>query len=262
MDSYLNPFQMQRNLLITIILAISGSLVGQTADQSAPEGMVYIPGGTSMMGSNSHQGIAAPEHRVNLTPFYMDICEVTNRQYYEFCKQTGYKFPEFWGMEIYKSGMDFPDHPVVGVSQFDASEYAEWAGKRLPTEAEWEYAARGGLEQISYPFGEEADHSHARYKHPQADKGPVKTGTYASNGYGLFDMSGNVWEWVSDWFSESYYQESEEKDPIGPPGGTFKVLRGGGWHSGGGCISVHRRNALPQQWCDMAGGFRCVKELD
>ena len=95
-----------------------------------------------------------------------------------------------------------------------------------------------------------------------AEKGPVETGSYSPNDYGLFDMSGNAWEWVSDWFSETYYQESKEKDPRGPSGGTFKVLRGGGWHSGGECISVHRRNALPQHWLDIAGGFRCAKDVD
>jgi sulfatase modifying factor 1 len=105
--------------------------------------MVLIPGGTFMMGSDKGQAIAAPKHPVTLQAFYMDIHEVSNREYEEYCRATGSKFPEFWGMDLYKSGPDYPDYPVVGVSQFEATQYAEWAGKRLPTEAEWEHAARG-----------------------------------------------------------------------------------------------------------------------
>lgn len=248
-------------IVITVLLPFIITIAyGQTNEEDPPKGMVLIPGGTYLMGSDKAQAIAAPRHPVSLQDFYMDIKELSNREYQEYCLATGYKFPEFWGMEIYKSGPDYPDHPVVGVSQFDASQYAEWAGKRLPTEAEWEYAARGGLEDISYPYGEEADHARSRFNDPEAEKGPVKTGSYPPNAYGLFDMSGNVWEWVSDWFSESYYSESPELEPSGPSFGTFRVFRGGGWHSGAGCTTVHRRNALPSHWVDFAGGFRCVKD--
>lgn len=253
---------MLRLFSFALFILLLGAAHGQTKSPVPPGGMVLIPGGSSMMGSDSHQGIASPKHQVILSSYYMDTYEVSNQKYYDFCMGTGYKLPEFWGMEIYKSGLDYPDHPVVGVSQFDASEYADWAGKRLPTEAEWEHAARGGLDDVSYYFGDKADRSMARYNDPEAEKGPLKTGSYPSNSYGLYDMSGNAWEWVSDWFSESYYSESPEKNPQGPARGSFKVLRGGGWHSGGGCISVHHRNALPQHWLDMAGGFRCVKDLD
>ena len=222
--------------------------------------MVLIPAGTFMIGTENGQAIAAPKHPVILKAFYMDIHEVTNQEYYEYCMALGHKLPEFWGLDLYKSGMDYPDHPVVGVSHFEATQYAEWAGKRLPTEAEWEHAARGGLEDIAYPYGKKADHSMARFNDPEAEKGPVKTGSYPPNAYGLYDMSGNAWEWVSDWFFESYYSESAEENPGGPSCGTFRVFRGGGWHSGPGCTTVHRRNALPEHWVDMAGGFRCVRD--
>ena len=244
-------------MLSTVLLAF-----GQKGNGNPPDGMVLIPGGTFMMGSNDGQGIAAPKHPVILNAFYMDIREVSNREYEKFCMAAGYKFPEFWGMEIYKSGPDYPDYPVVGVSNFDARQYAEWAGKRLPTEAEWEYAARGGLEDIAYPYGETADHASSRFNDPEAEKGPVKTGSYPPNTYGLHDMSGNAWEWVSDWFSETYYGESPELNPGGPSTGNFRVFRGGGWHSGPGCTSVHHRNALPSHWVDLAGGFRCVKDIN
>lgn len=246
------------SLLLSMTI-ISG--FGQEEVKDPYHGMALIPGGSYWMGSDQGQAIAAPRHLVSLQGFYMDTHEVSNSEYEEFCLATGYRFPEFWGMAIFKSGPGFPDHPVVGVSQFDASQYAEWAGKRLPSEAEWEYAARGGLEDIAYPYGEKADHSRSRFTDPEAEKGPVKTGSYAPNGYGLFDMSGNVWEWVSDWFSGSYYSESPEQNPAGPANGTFRVFRGGGWHSGPGCTTVHRRNALPSHWVDIAGGFRCVKDV-
>jgi formylglycine-generating enzyme required for sulfatase activity len=164
---------------------------GQDKNAPIPDGMALIPGGTYMMGTDNGQAIAAPKHPVTLSAFYMDIHEVSNREYYEFCIATGNRFPEFWGMELYKSGLDFPDHPVVGVSHLEATRYAEWAGKRLPTEAEWEHAARGSLEDISFPYGENADHSMARFNHPVAEKGPVNRGSYPPNGYGLYDMPGN-----------------------------------------------------------------------
>jgi len=243
-------------LLIPLIAAF-----GQVDVDIPPYGMVLIPGGTFIMGSDKGQAIAAPKHPVSLEAFYMDTREVSNREYEKYCVTTGSGFPEFWGQERYKSGPDYPDHPVVGVSHFEASRFADWAGKRLATEAEWEYAARGGLEDISFPYGEEGDHSMSRFNDPEAVQGTVKTGSYPPNGYGLYDMSGNAWEWVSDWFSESYYGESPEQNPTGPSFGTFRVFRGGGWHSGGSCTTVHRRNALPSNWVDFAGGFRCVKEL-
>ena len=245
------------------MLFIACSLIpsAQETQKKIPDGMVLIPGGTYFMGKPSGGGIATPAHPVTLPSYYMDEKEVTNRQYHEFCMATGNKLPEFWGMDLYKSGLDFPDHPVIGVSQFEASLYAEWAGKRLPTEAEWEYAARGGLQDLDFPVGNESDHSKARFNNPEAEKGPVKTGSFEPNGYGLYDMSGNVWEWVSDWFYAGYYGESPEEAPQGPASGTFKVFRGGGWHSGKSCTTVHRRNALPQHWVDIAGGFRCVRDM-
>lgn len=253
----------QKFVFIIINIFLFSMTNGQTEKETAPPGMVLVPGGTFIMGSNANEHASSfPAHMVNLSPFYMDECEVTNSEYYEFCLEKGHKFPEFWGMEAYKSGPAFPDHPITGVSHFDATLYASWAGKRLPTEAEWEFAARGGLEDIAYPYGEKADHSQARFNDPEAEKGPVMTGSYEANGFGLYDMSGNVWEWVSDWFDPEYYGESAEENPQGPSGGTFRVIRGGGWHSGGGCVSVFYRNGLPQHWVDFAGGFRCVKDTE
>lgn len=249
-------------LLILILCSFNIRAQEDPGKDMIPAGMVLVTGGHFLMGSNHNaNSLAYPAHPVQVAAFYMDVKEVSNSQYMIFCEATGHKYPEFWGMDIYRSGPDYPDHPVLGVSQFDATEYAEWAGKRLPTEAEWEYAARGGLEGISFPYGEEADRTLARINDPHADKGPVRCGSYPPNGFGLFDMSGNVWEWTQDWFDSNYYNASPSENPEGPAKGVFKVLRGGGWHSGPGCTTVFHRNALPMHWVDMAGGFRCVKDV-
>jgi iron(II)-dependent oxidoreductase len=253
--------RMKQTLTAMLILLVALKMYAQTPASEDPEGMVWVEGGTFIMGSGANpHAIDFPPHPVTLARYYMDKCEVTNGQYYEFCTSTGHRLPEFWGMDIYKSGSAFQDYPVVGVNQYEASEYAAWKGKRLPTEAEWEYAARGGLQDVEFPFGEFADHSKARFNDPESEKGPVAVGSYEPNGYGLYDLSGNVWEWVSDWFDEGYYAISPVENPIGPSAGNFKAFRGGGWHSGASCITVHRRNALPQYWVDIAGGFRCVKD--
>jgi formylglycine-generating enzyme required for sulfatase activity len=248
---------------ILFLLCLGGFVLDSAAQPDTPEGMVLIPGGSFVMGSDANpHSPAFPAHRVSLKPFYMDIWEVTNTQYATFCEATGRSYPEFWGMAQFKSGPDFPDYPVLGVNQADAEAYAAWTGKRLPTEAEWEFAARGGVIGRDFPYGDQADHGQARFNHPEKEKGPVPVGTFKPNGYGLYDMAGNVWEWVADWYDEDYYENSPGKDPAGPASGQFKAFRGGGWHSGGGCTRVDHRNALPMYWVDMAGGFRCVKDLE
>jgi len=143
---------MKHLLTIISILAISFS----SLSQDIPQRMVYIQGGEFIMGKDSETGSSSsPAHEVKVSSFYIDICEVSNREYLEFCIESGQRLPEFWNTEIFRSGEQFMDYPVVGVSYGDAVKYAEWIGKRLPTEAEWEYAARGGLEGVDYPYGNE-----------------------------------------------------------------------------------------------------------
>ncbi len=222
-------------------------------------GEIEIPAGSFSMGRDG-EGDNGPLHPVRLARFMMDRTEVTCAAYARFCEETGHHLPFFWNRAGFRCGDDYPDHPVTGVSWQDARDYAQWAGKRLPTEAEWEYAARGGLAGQRYPHGNELSPAFGNYAGNEQD-GTVPVASYEPNGYGLYDMMGNVCEWVIDRYSATYYGESEELCPAGPEHGRFRVIRGGGWKSGPGCVSVDHRNALPANWVDFNVGFRCVRDL-
>jgi len=242
--------------LLLLALLISSIL----QSQEIPVNMVMIPSGEFIMGKNSGNPTDwQPEHKVYIDAFCMDKYEVTNQQYYEFCKAANHPFPEFWGLSRFKSGLEYPDHPVVGISYYDAEKYAKWAGKRLPTEAEWEYASRGGLIGKNFPWGGQEDSSMVNYGKKYG--GILRVGTFRPNGYGLFDVSGNVWEWTSDNYGHDYYSGSPDRNPKGPVSGRFKVIRGGSWHSGTMCIQTYYRNGLSPSWVDFAVGFRCTKSI-
>jgi formylglycine-generating enzyme required for sulfatase activity len=219
--------------------------------------MVLIPGGEFFMGSEDGGDDEVPVHKVYVDSFYMDKYEVTNAQYFKFCRETERDLPEFWEMEEFHSGLEYPNHPVIGVSWRDAKAYAEWAGKRLPTEAEWEYAARGGLVGKRFPSGDDLDTSVANF----ASEGTVPVGSYPPNGFGLHDVAGNVAEWVSDYYHQDYYRFSPQRNATGPQEGKFRGVRGGGWHSGKWCCSVNIRNGLIDRWVDFNVGFRCAKDI-
>jgi len=132
--------------------------------------MVLIPAGEFFMGKDAEVGSDedhSPAHQVRIDAFYLDKYEVTNAQYLEYCEHTGARLPEFWGMDEFRSGPGYPDHPVVGISAREAARFAEWAGKRLPTEAEWEYAARGGLAGMDYPHGDVLEQTDANAPRPE-----------------------------------------------------------------------------------------------
>lgn len=250
-------------VLLTIALtfvALSSMAVAQPEKfiKAGPDSilMVLIPGGEFMMGDTS-EGDHNPPHAVYVDSFYMSVYEVTCAQYQRFCTDNSHVLPEYWGVKEYHSGPDFPDHPVVGVSWRDATAFAKWIGGRLPTEAEWEYAARGGNAGQKYVWGDELNPDSANYK----SEGTVPVGGYSPNGYGLYDMTGNVIEWVQDIYGEGYYSYSPEKNPLGADKGRFRVIRGGGWHTGPGCVPVYHRNALPSGWQDINVGIRCVRNL-
>jgi formylglycine-generating enzyme required for sulfatase activity len=194
--------------------------------------MALIPAGEFQMGSNERDN-EKPVHTVYLDAFYIDKYEVTNAQYRKFMDATEYKAPACWD----DSKFNAPGHPVVSVSWDDAVAYAKWAGKRLPTEAQWEKAARGGLVGKKYPWGDELTHDYANYSGTGGrDKweytSPV--GSFPPNGYGLYDMAGNVWEWCADWYDKDYYKNSPKQNPKGPDSGNIRVLRGGSWGTGDG----------------------------
>jgi formylglycine-generating enzyme required for sulfatase activity len=274
-DSFEAPMSTHPILAATTVFLCIAAAFESTSDQEErpaalnEPGMVLIPAGEFVMGEDAEEGAApdhSPAHRVHIDAFHLDTHEVTNAQYLKFCEETGARLPEFWGMEQVRSGPDFPDHPVVGVSWSEANDYAEWAGKRLPTEAEWECAARGGLASADYPFGDELQPTAANYwlwsELRSTGNGLMPVGSYPSNGYGLHDMAGNVVEWVADAYEADYYAQSPANNPPGPEGGKFRVIRGGGWHSGPGCIRVYFRNALPANWRDFNVGFRCAKDVE
>jgi len=223
--------------------------------------MAAIPAATFQMGSDSGESDESPVHPVSLKAFWMDEHEVTNAMYKK-CVDAGVCQPPF-SLSYYGSN---PNFPVVYVNWYGAKAYCAWAGARLPTEAEWEYAARGGLPQQSYPWGD-ASPSCA----PGADNGaqyggcspssPVKVKTFPHNGYGLYDMAGNVWEWVADWYDKGYYSVSPASNPPGPDSGDAKVLRGGSWNNYYLLfdLRVSRRNSDSPGYTSSLIGFRCAR---
>ncbi len=221
--------------------------------------MALIPAGEFVMGREG-AGDYSPAHPVRLAAFRIDRYEVTNAEYAAYCKATGTSLPFFWGKDGFRCGPDFPDHPVVGVSWKDAGEYAKWRGKRLPTEAEWECAARGGIADAKYVGGDLLDSTRVNFT-KSGLKGAVAVGSYPPNGYGLYDMAGNVQEWVADRYGADYYQTSPKENPGGPATGRLRVIRGGGWYTGPGCMGVDYRLALPANWVDFNVGFRCARDV-
>jgi formylglycine-generating enzyme len=249
-------------LLATATIALGG-VKGTAGAQDKPKPvtvapvteMELIPAGEYVMGREGTSD-NSPAHKVRLDAFLVDRHEVTNGQYFRFCQETGHRLPFFWGMREFRSSLDFPDHPVVGVSWGDAAEYAKWAGKRLPTEAEWEVAARGSLQGKPFPSGDDVDSKEANF----SGRAPLRVGSLLPNGYGLYDMAGNVREWVMDYYDPHYYAGSPVDNPKGPDQGKLAVVRGGGWVGGKMCVTVDSRVAIPASWVDVAVGFRCAKD--
>ena len=241
------------------------ALVAACAQAAEPGAMVLIPAGEFTMGrtkSTSDDKTSMrpqillddrPLRKVQISAFQIDATEVTHEQYAKFVAATKRPAPYHW-----MDGKVPSDHaklPAFNVSWHDADAYCQWQGKRLPTEAEWEKAARGGLEAMDYPLGEKIDAKHARYGNPN---GPLPVGQLAPNKYGLYDMSGNVAEWCSDWFDREYYARNENVDPKGPPNGQYKVNRGGAWSDAPKVLKLHFRNWVRPEQRTANIGFRCV----
>ncbi|TIL60555.1 MAG: formylglycine-generating enzyme family protein [Mesorhizobium sp.] len=309
---------------------------------ACPSGMVFVPGGTFRMGSDAHYQEEAPAHQVKVDGFFIDRTPVTNRQFKEFVKATGYvtlaeRVPDandypgalphmlFAGSLVFRkaagpvdlrnptewwdfvqganwkrplgprSGLFKKDnHPVVHVAYEDARAYAEWAGKELPTEAEWEHAAWGGVEGAEHAWGDEFAPGGKQMANTWQGEFPYRNllddgfertspvGTYPPNGYGLHDMIGNVWEWTIDWWS-GRHPDKEEKScciPQNPRGGpenaSFderqpsiliprKVVKGGSHLCAPNYCRRYRpaaRHAQPVDTSMSHVGFRCIKRLE
>lgn len=241
----------------------------EPAATDTPDGMVLIPAGEFTMGrtfstSDDETGMRPlilrddrPPHSVRLDGFWMDSTEVTHSAYARFVSETGRGAPYHWLGGVMPR--ELADHPAYNVDWADASAFCAWRGKRLPTEAEWERAARGGAEGENYPWGKEKpDRQRARYSTPE---GPATVRRYPANPFGLHDMGGSVAEWCQDWFEREYYASSPTENPQGPAAGMYKIVRGGSWADGPNRITVFFRNwARPNQRTPNLG-FRCVKDM-
>jgi len=218
--------------------------------------MVLVPAGPAVMGHDKGKKFERPRHVVMLDAFHIDLYEVTNFQYRRFMRASGHAAPPHWVDGTYEWGRDF--HPVTNVRWEDAKSYAKWAKKRLPTEAEWERACRGPAGQL-YPYGDEFKRALTNNGDaPACDTLRVDTFPRGRSPVGCYNMAGNVWEWVEDWFSTRYYKEGQV-NPRGPAVGLMHVSKGGSWTTDrAACRASFRCRSLPgAQWgyC----GFRCAR---
>ncbi len=231
--------------------------------------MVIIPGGTFYRGSHDGNRDEMPRHQVTVAGFAIDIHPVANEQFVRFLEVMGGEkdsnhndIIRLRDSRIKRSGgklsieSGYAKHPVVGVTWYGAVAYAKWVGKRLPTEAEWEIAARGGQENNLYPTGDDIEKTQANFF--SSDTTTVMS--YAPNGYGLYDMAGNVYEWCHDWYGYNYYEISnqEPENPQGPLQGVYRVLRGGCWKSLKEDLRCSRRHRNNPGTVNGTYGFRCA----
>ena len=222
-----------------------------------PEMMVEIPAGEFTMGNDGGDDDEKPAHTVTLEAFEIDMFEVTNADFARFVEETGYqteaeKAGEM-GWRAYAEGKD--NYPVVKVTWNDADAYCQWAGKRLPTEVEWEKAARGE-EGFIYPWGNEWDPAKVNAKE-SGFRGTVAVGSFAEGAspYGVFDMAGNVWEWMADWY-QAYPDSTYQSEYFGE---RFRVTRGGGWFQEANLVTTFNRSATDPSAANDDLGFRCAR---
>ena len=224
--------------------------------------LVLIPAGWFWMGSETGQDNERPVHRVWVDAFYLAACQVTNAEYASFLSATGSHPPPLWN----DANFSHSEQPVVAVSWFEAVKYCEWLsadqGKhyRLPAEAEWECAARSGIEGKCFPWGDDAPESLPDYDR-RWKTGPEPVGRYAPNGFGLYDICENVHEWCSDWYGPSYYAVSPGHNPRGPETGSRRVSRGGSWRHHIKVTRCAARSSIPPEFQYADYGFRVARDL-
>jgi len=257
-----------------LFLALTSGALGTSQNKALPssyDGMVLISEGAFEMGSRKslreldpvsifqadrHMlGPEDPAHEVILDAYYVDIYEVSNAEYKKYLEATGSKtLPHYWD----DSNFNQPNQPVVGITWKEARAFCQWKGKRLPTEAEWEKAARG-KRPVKYPWGnEKPDKTRVNFNDHVGKTTPVGSYPTGKSDYGVFDLSGNVAEWVRDWHFPEYYLFSPKENPPGPDKGHYKIIRGGNWKNNAEDVNLTYRNATVPKARSKTVGFRCA----
>ena len=232
--------------------------------------MVFIPGGEFLRGRTyewkdydlkyyptTHQD-DTPVRKIAIDPIYLDEAEVTNEKYAAFVKATGHRPPYHWVKKLVPKGKE--KYPVVNVSWEDATAYCAWEGKRLPSEAEWERAARGIADGKMFPWGDR--NPTAKDAHFGSATGPIEVCSKERSPTGLCDIIGNVWEWCADRYGRTYYKEASARNLKGPETGLYRVLRGGSWFDPPPLFLTvsYRSWARPAERSPTVG-FRCAKSF-
>ncbi len=237
------------------------------------DGMILmcVPAGEFLMGASEAdtqaQSDEKPQHRVYLDAFWIDRTEVTNANFAK-CVAEGVCHPRLYSPYLggvssltrraYYDNPTYDDYPVIHFDVTEAQTYCQWARRRLPTEAEWEKAARGPDERL-FPWGDELDCQYASYLRCTEDTTKVDVPLRGTSPYGVLNLAGNVWEWVQDWYDPEYYSSSPANNPLGPKEGEFRTRRGGGWHSLARDLRVtNRGSGEPRHYFDGQMGFRCA----
>lgn len=235
-------------------------------DTGKPEpDCVVVPAGSFVMGCEQGRDEERPLHRVCVDAFETAIYQVRNRDYALFMEATGHPAPRYWRDPDFND----PDQPVTAVNWFEGVKYCQWLSAmtgrsyRLPTEAEWERAARGGGEGHLYPWGSEPPESRPEYVRRWGGEvnGPLPVGRGTPNGFGLYDLCENVHEWCADWFQKDYYAISPERNPCGPPTGERRASRGGSWRHHIKASRCSTRSSIPPELEYSDYGFRVVRDI-
>ncbi len=224
--------------------------------------LVLIPAGCFAMGSEAGQDNERPVHNVCIDAFYLGACQVTHAEYARFLRACGSPAPPFWDDNKFND----PEQPVVAVAWPEAVAYCEWLSAiaggnyRLPTEAEWERAARGGVEGKLFPWGDDPPQSLPDY-HQRWQTGPEPVGRFSPNAFGLYDICQNVHEWCSDWYQSDFYAVSAERNPRGPETGERRASRGGSWRHHIKATRCAARSSIPPAFHYADYGFRIARDL-